>query len=66
MAIAASAEPANAATQGRMVKWRIRFPLAMMTVCGSLRLPNTLLERFTGGDICGLAHGTHDQAITHY
>ena len=42
MAIAASAEPAKAATQGRMVKWRMSLPRAMMTVCGSLRLPKTV------------------------
>jgi len=41
MAMAASAEPMNAASQGRIVKCLISLPRAMMTVWGSLRLPKT-------------------------
>ena len=42
MAIAARADPMNAASQGRMVKCLISLPRAIMTVWGSLRLPKTV------------------------
>lgn len=41
MASAANTEPTRAASHGLTVKCRISSPLAMMRVCGSLRLPNT-------------------------
>ena len=62
---AASAEPASAASHGRIVKCRISSPRAMMTVCGSLRLPKTGDRPDALTDMSFHTAGTNGM-ITHY